>query len=206
MDHAPYFIIVSAGTQPTTSAALPVAPPVPLSQAIFAPRIRSTNIRHVTISTLCIVLVVGAAVVTLSAKNWFAESTPRSSLYLDHKAPSKRLLLGADIRFTRLDNAQLSRVRITPTAAANIAIAQYGLGGRSHVTFESLGGYVDTSEIIPDWVGTTPWVPKAVPAYLVRIHGVSRWSMGPSPAESLKTCTLVVTASSPVVVAATCSR
>jgi hypothetical protein len=168
--------------------------------------IQSTNSRHVTICALGVVLVVGAGVVTLSAKNWSATPTPPSGVYVDSRAPSQQLLLGADIRFTRLDSTQLLRVRVTPAAASNIAIAQYGLGRRSRVTFEALGGYVDTSEIIPDWVGTTAWVPKSVPAYLVRIHGVARWSLGPGPTEPLTTCTLIVSASSGEVIEATCSR
>jgi hypothetical protein len=83
------------------------------------------------------------------------------------EAPSKTLLTGGEIEFNRLGIAKLSTVRISPSRAVRIADSQYGGG---HLVFESLGGYIDMNQIIPDWVGTTSWVPKAIPAYLVRFH------------------------------------
>ena len=86
----------------------------------------------------------------------------------------------ARIRFSRLSDAQLSKVRITPAAAAHVASSQYGQGRRSRVVFESLGGYVDDNAIIHDWVGTKSFIPKALPAYIVRIGGDDIDSLGPT--------------------------
>lgn len=47
------------------------------------------------------------------------------------------------------------------------------------MTFESLGGYIDANSIVPDWVGSKSWIPKALPAYIVRISGVQIASLGP---------------------------
>jgi hypothetical protein len=96
-----------------------------------------------------------------------------------YKAPPKRWLVDGEILFTRLDESQLSKVRITPAIAAHVATATFGDGPRSHVVFESLGGYVDANDIVHDWVGTTSWVPRALPAYLVRIGGEDIPSLGP---------------------------
>jgi hypothetical protein len=89
------------------------------------------------------------------------------------------------MRFTRLTNTQLLAVRVTPARAAHIASAQYGNGRRSRVVFESLGGYVDNDQIIPDWVGTKSWIPKALPAYVVRIGGDDIDSLGPTAEKNL---------------------
>lgn len=96
------------------------------------------------------------------------------------KVPAKSLLVNCEIRFSRLSDSQLSEVRITPGEAAHVASSQYGQGRRSRVVFESLGGYVDDNEIVPDWVGTKSWIPKALPAYLVRIGGDDIDSLGPT--------------------------
>jgi hypothetical protein len=51
---------------------------------------------------------------------------------------------------------------------------------RWRVVFESLGGYVNNNEIIHDWIGTKSLVPKALPAYIVRITGPPIVALGPS--------------------------
>jgi hypothetical protein len=97
------------------------------------------------------------------------------------KVPAKSLLVNCEIRFSRLSDSQLSKVRITPDEAAHVTLSQYGQGRRSRVVFESLGGYVDDNAIVPDWVGTKSWIPRALPAYLVRIGGDHIDSLGPTP-------------------------
>jgi|GEM_PF-1632330 len=94
-----------------------------------------------------------------------------------YKAPSKVLLTDYEIEFHRLATTKLSLVRISPSEAVRIADSQYG-GGR--MVFESLGGYIDKNQIIPDWVGTTSWVPKAIPAYLVRFRYHHALTVDPS--------------------------
>jgi hypothetical protein len=74
-----------------------------------------------------------------------------------------------EIEFHRLGDANLSLVRISPARARVIADHLYGRG-HSRVVYESLGGYIDKNRIVPDWVGTRSWVPKAIPSYIVRIH------------------------------------
>jgi hypothetical protein len=83
---------------------------------------------------------------------------------------SKTLLTDGEIEFNRLGTSKLSLVRISPTRAVRIAESQYGRGPGTRMVFESLGGYIDKNQIIPDWVGTRSMVPKAVPTYLVRFH------------------------------------
>jgi hypothetical protein len=90
------------------------------------------------------------------------------------------LLAQGQIEFNRLGTAKLSLVRITPTRARDIADHTYGRGHGSRVVLESLGGYIDKDQIVPDWVGTKSWVPKAVPAYLVRIHEAYVVTVDPS--------------------------
>lgn len=48
------------------------------------------------------------------------------------------------------------------------------------MVFESLGGYIDKNQIIPDWVGTTSWVPEAIPTYFVRFHTDQVLTVDPS--------------------------
>jgi hypothetical protein len=93
--------------------------------------------------------------------------------------PPKLLLVDDEIQFGPLDTAQLSKVRVTPSEAVRVANSEYGRQPGSRVTFESLGGYVDANDIVHDWVGTRSWVPKAQPAYLVRISGVQIPMDGP---------------------------
>jgi hypothetical protein len=93
---------------------------------------------------------------------------------LVYRVPHASWLTNDGILFTRLSDSQLSRVRVSPRDAAREAIEGYELSGRPRVVFESLCGYVDRSEIIHDWVGTRSWVPKAIPAFFLRIHGRTR--------------------------------
>jgi hypothetical protein len=97
----------------------------------------------------------------------------------DYARPPTLLLSDGELRFQQLDVAQLLRVRISPTEAVHVALTQYGQGRGSRVTFESLGGYIDANSIVPDWVGSKSWIPKALPAYIVRISGVQIASLGP---------------------------
>jgi hypothetical protein len=95
---------------------------------------------------------------------------PLASYRADYRPAPASLLRNGGILFTRLDDALLQTVRISPTRARHIATAPYGSGHGSRVVFESLGGYVDANEIVHDWIGTQSYVPQAVPAYLVRIY------------------------------------
>ena len=79
------------------------------------------------------------------------------------------MLLHGPILFTRLRASQLATVRLTPSLAARIAEASVGDDSDSRVVLDSLGGYVNKNQIIHDWVGTTTFVPRAVPSYIVRI-------------------------------------
>jgi hypothetical protein len=96
------------------------------------------------------------------------------------KAPNRTLLSNGEMEFTRLGASKLSMVRISPTDAIRIAESQYGGEGRLRIVFESLGGFVDKNQIIPDWAGTTSWVPKAIPTYVVRIRDDHMVTVEPS--------------------------
>lgn len=97
------------------------------------------------------------------------------------KPASKNLLVGGEIEFKRLGESDLSKVRITPEQARRIADAPYGRDHKSRVVFESLGGYIDKNDIVRNWVGTRSWIPKALPAYIVRIAGLEIPPLGPGP-------------------------
>jgi hypothetical protein len=104
-----------------------------------------------------------------------------SALYGDAFKPlPKNMRVFGEITFTRLPDSQLSRVQVTPSDAARIVKANYGSMERWRVVFESLGGYVNNNEIIHDWIGTKSLVPKALPAYIVRITGPPIVALGPS--------------------------
>lgn len=96
------------------------------------------------------------------------------------KSLPKGLLINGEIEFERLNASKLSLVRITPNDARRIADAQYGHERDSRVTFESLGGFVDKSQIVHDWVGNKSWVPKSIPSYVVRIYGAQLVTLDPS--------------------------
>ena len=97
------------------------------------------------------------------------------------KPVPKLLLTDDEIEFNRLGTSNMSLVRVTPARAVRIADAEYGRVRGSRIALESLGGYIDKTRIIHDWVGTRSWIPKAIPAYLVRISGVKIESLGPLP-------------------------
>jgi hypothetical protein len=97
------------------------------------------------------------------------------------KPAPKQLLTDGQIEFNRLGDSKLSLVRITPARAVRIANAEYGRVHGARIVLESLGGYIDKDAIVHDWVGTRSWVPKAIPAYLVRISGLKIASLGPTP-------------------------
>ena len=121
---------------------------------------------------------VGAATVAIVLS--VGTSSGPSAPYRDAFRPlSKNMLVYGEITFTRLSDSQLSLVRVTPSGAARIARADYNSLERWRVVFESLGGYVDKNEIIHNWIGTKSFVPKALPAYLVRITGPPIVSLGP---------------------------
>jgi hypothetical protein len=92
----------------------------------------------------------------------------------------KSVLENGEIEFTPLAASMLSRVRISPQRAEHIADSQYGGAKSSRVVFESLGGYIDKDQIIPDWAGTTSYVPRALPSYIVRIHDDAIVTVDPS--------------------------
>ncbi len=135
-------------------------------------RLGDTNTRRVTLTAVTALLVVGLLVV-ISERS--AGGPPRlDGQVLTYRVPHERWLSDDGILFSRLSGSQLSRVKVSPREAALEALEGYDLSGRPHVVFESLGGYVDKSEIIRDWVGTKSWVPRAIPAYFLRIHGRTR--------------------------------
>jgi hypothetical protein len=131
---------------------------------------------------------VGIALVVLTATivwtvNEVAGSCSLRRTYLCvnlFKPLPQTLLTDDEIEFGRLDPSQLSLVRITPAQAARVAQSQYGGGDGSRIVFESLGGYIDKTQIVPDWVGTRSWVPKAIPSYLVRIYDDQIVTVDPS--------------------------
>jgi hypothetical protein len=139
--------------------------------------------RSVILSVVVVAVIAAATVVVaLIGRNVSPAPVAVTAQLRDaYKAPPKTLLVDCEIRFARLDDAELSRVRISPARAARIGLSHYGGERHSHVAFESLGGYIDTTAIIPDWVGTTSYVPKAIPAYIVRIGGDNIESLGPRP-------------------------
>jgi hypothetical protein len=97
-----------------------------------------------------------------------------------YRTPPRALLTSGELTFSRLDGEQLSLVSVRPATAADVAEATYGDGHGSRLVFESLGGYVDKSQIVQDWVGTTSLIPNAVPAYLVRIFDKEVVTVDPS--------------------------
>ena len=92
----------------------------------------------------------------------------------------KVLLTDLEIEFNRLGTSNLSQVRVSPARAVRIADADYGRVRGSRITLESLGGYSDKNRIVHDWDGTRSWIPKAIPAYLIRIHRSHLVTLEPS--------------------------
>ncbi len=146
------------------------------------PRLSTTNklplSRRIIAGTSLIVTATIVVLVTVFAVSNSANVSAR--LRNAYVSPPKQLLVDAEIRFTRLPDSRLTQVRITPNVAARIAMKPMRGVGHRRVAFESLGGYVDETRIIADWVGTKSWVPKAIPAYLVRITGTNVETLGPT--------------------------
>lgn len=94
------------------------------------------------------------------------------------RAVPRRWLVRDEMRFTPLSPAEMSRVTVTATTAVHVAEAGFALNKGVHVVFESLGGYVDSNQIVHDWVGTHSWIPPVTLAYFVRLAGVDIPALG----------------------------
>ena len=128
-------------------------------------------------------LVVAGAVLVAGGLVYHLNRHPRSldalrSLRRDYHVLPRTWLVDCEMRFSRLDDTQLSSVTIGPRSAARTALTHFGSGRHARAVFESLGGYVNTNRIVHDWVGTTSWIPPVLPAYFVRISGVDVPSLG----------------------------
>jgi hypothetical protein len=99
-----------------------------------------------------------------------------------YKPLPKGLLTQGQILFSRLRAPQVATVATTASGAARIAEASAGDGSGSRVVLVSLGGFVNKNQIIHDWIGTTTFIPKAVPSYVVRIFDPHPlvWTQTPS--------------------------
>jgi hypothetical protein len=96
------------------------------------------------------------------------------------KPLTKSMLAQGDILFTRLRAPQLATVRTSQSDAVRSAEALYGDRSHSRVVLVSLGGYLEKSQIIHDWVGTKSLIPHATPSYIVRIYEPYPVGMYPS--------------------------
>lgn len=135
-----------------------------------------TNTRRALVIALVGIAVV-AALVTFTLTR--PSSVPNST-YADAFTPvPKSLLVNGQMIFNWLNATQLSRVRVTPSAARQIVETEAGANPRSPVVYESLGGYINKEYIIHDWVGTSTYIPPAQPAYLIRVSGQDIGSTGP---------------------------
>lgn len=85
--------------------------------------------------------------------------------------PARWLAYG-EMRFTQLSRSQAARVRVSASSAEHTAKIDFAHDSAAHVVFESLGGYIDVNQIVPDWVGTQAWIPPVRPAYFIRLAGV----------------------------------
>jgi hypothetical protein len=117
-------------------------------------------------------------VVTLAAA--LESASTSTSAIGSFKPISKSMLAEGDILFTRLRAPQLATVRTTESDAVRIAEASYGDGSASRVVLVSLGGYLEKSQIIHDWIGTKSLIPPATPSYVVRIFEPYPVGMQPS--------------------------
>ena len=138
--------------------------------------------RH--IGRVLAVLTVTSAILVASGLVYHLSRHPPSSdalrsLRHDYHVLPSSWLADSEMRFGRLDNSQLSSVTTGPRAAARTALTHFGSGHHARVVFESLGGYINANRIVRDWVGTSSWIPPALPAYFVRIAGVDVASLGP---------------------------
>lgn len=145
-------------------------------------KLSTTNKRQISRRTIASIALVAAAAISVLVIGFAGSNSANvpTQLRNAYVAPPRQLLADSEIRFARLPATRLNEVRIMPNVAARIAMKPVRGVGHPRVAFESLGGYVDESRIIPDWVGTKSWVPKAVPAYLVRLTGVNIEPLGPA--------------------------
>jgi hypothetical protein len=111
-----------------------------------------------------------------------ARPTSVTDLYAKDYTPlPRRMLFEGQLLFARLPATRLAMVRTTPVEA--VRIAEGGLAPAVHgtrVVLVSLGGYVDKNQIVHDWIGTKPLIPRAVPSYLVRVFEPYVVTIGPS--------------------------
>jgi len=110
----------------------------------------------------------------------FESAFTSASLKDQYKPLPRGMLAMGFILFSRLRAPQLATVRTTPSQAIRIAEASYGDGSGTRVTLVSLGGYVNRSDIVHDWIGTKTFIPKAVPSYVVRLHEPHPVALSPS--------------------------
>ena len=133
----------------------------------------------VTVSTLIVLVGGGEATST--------GSSPMQYALVSAYAPLPTgLTVGGDFSFGPLRNSQLAAVRVTAPRAIQIATRAAGVrsgptSSGSTVTV-SLGRFINDQEIITDWVGTKSFIPKAIPAYVVKISGLHIESLGPGGA------------------------
>jgi hypothetical protein len=92
----------------------------------------------------------------------------------------KRALESGSISFTPLSSAALHVIRLSPQLALNDLKGQFTMPAGSWVYSISLGGYVNTLDIVHDWNGTKSKSPKRVAMYMVTIRGLIIPSYGPS--------------------------
>jgi hypothetical protein len=136
--------------------------------------------RRIFVGISVLVVIFASITVSVAATSGSCPFGQRLSCDYVFKVVPRSLLVNGEIEFKRLSASNLSLVRITPTDARRDAEAQYGNESGSRIVLESLGGYIDKNQIIPDWVGTKSWVPKPIPSYLVRIYGDQLVTVDPS--------------------------
>lgn len=168
---------ISGEPAPHSSAARPGRDDAKVQPRISATNNRPLPRRTAVVTATAVTVVIGVLVAGLVGSGPPSVPAQHRNAYVP--AP-KQLLVDAEIRFSQLPNSRLRHVRVMPTAAKRIAVTSVRGEGHPRVTFESLGGYIDANEIIPDWVGTKSWIPKATPAYLVRMTGLRVPTLGPT--------------------------
>ena len=146
-------------------------------QCEHIPRLSGTTPRRIYSLIPIAVLIASTTVVAVLS----ASSSSSGDLRSAYRPLPRAILVNGQLTFSRLDDSQLARVRISPEEAVRIVKDDNGTKEPWRVVFESLGGYVNDLQIIHDWVGTTSFVPKPVPTYIVRITGVPIYSLGPGP-------------------------
>jgi hypothetical protein len=134
-------------------------------------------------TSLSTIAAVGFAAVLLTAPTAVSATDIPNTLGLAAKTYNplpKRALASGSISFTPLSSAALAVVRLSPELALNDLKDQFTMPAGSWVSSISLGGYVNTLDIVHDWSGTTSKSPKRVATYMVTIRGLTISSLGPS--------------------------